>query len=740
MTSLFPPGAGGEPKGPVREPLHPDEKSGSRYAPRPPSERGPEPESRRGVGLFRLAGWGWGITIALVLFIGAIVLVGYLRDDPGRNPAPAGYATAVCAAVEELSEGTRALESGVEADDAPATRISAAIQVEGHVHVANVALTGLPRWEPGRALDEVIGSQLKRAGLIAIPLTILILLFVVGSLTGALVPVGLALTAVLATMGLVSLPSQIVPMNQQINEVILLVGLAVGVDYALFYMRRERDERRAGRSEGAALAAAAATSGRAVLISGFTVMIAMAGMFFSGDKTFVSFAVGTMLVVLVAMIGSLTVLPAILSVLGDRVEKGRIPFLRRRRSAEEGRFWGAILRPVLRHPVIAAVASAAVLVVLALPALQLHTAEAGLDALPKDQPELQTFHAVEDAFPGGASGATVAVTSGDPDAIAAAIPGFETAALATGELLNPIDVERSPDGSTFRIDVPLAGEGTDEVSDHALATLRDEVLPATFGTVSGAEYAVTGGTAASHDFTQMMKDSVPLVFGFVLLFAFLLLLFAFRSIIVALKAIVLNLLSVAAAYGILVAVFQWGWGENLLDFNATGGIVPWLPVFLFVILFGLSMDYHVFILSRIREAYDRGMSTRDAVEHGIRSTAGVVTGAAIVMVGVFSVFALLPILDMKQMGIGLAAAILIDATIVRAVLLPATMTLLGDRNWYLPSWLAWLPRPPAEDAPEQVPAVARCGAAVAPAPRLRGRVAAAAAPLMLCRGSPREYE
>jgi uncharacterized membrane protein YdfJ with MMPL/SSD domain len=542
-----------------------------------------------------------------------------------------------------------------------------------------------------KALQSLIGSQLKRAGLIAIPLTIFILLLVMGSLTAALVPIALGLTAVLATFGLVSLPSQFIPMDAQISEVILLIGLAVGVDYALFYMRRERDERRAGRSEGAALAAAAATSGRAVLISGFTVMVAMAGMFFSGDKTFMSFAVGTIMVVFVAMIGSLTVLPALLSVLGDRVEKGRIPFLRRRQSSES-RFWGAILRPVLRHPVIAAVASAAVLVLLALPALQLHTAESGLDAMPKSQPELETFHALDDAFPGSASAATVAVTSDDPAAVESAIAGFKTTALATGEMQNPIDVERSPDGSTFRIEVPLAGEGTDTVSDHALATLRNEVLPATIGTVAGAEYAVTGGTAQSHDFTAMMKDSAPLVFGFVLLFAFLLLLVAFRSIVVALKAIILNLLSVAAAYGILVAVFQWGWGENLLDFNSTGGIAPWLPMFLFVILFGLSMDYHVFILSRIREAYDGGMSTRDAVEHGIKSTAGVVTGAAVVMVGVFSVFALLPILDFKEMGIGLAAAILIDATIVRAVLLPATMTLLGDRNWYLPSWLNWLPR------------------------------------------------
>jgi uncharacterized membrane protein YdfJ with MMPL/SSD domain len=547
-----------------------------------------------------------------------------------------------------------------------------------------------------KALDKLFNSQLARAGLIAIPLTIFILLLVAGSLTGALVPVLLGLTAVLATFGLVSLPSQFIPMDKTVSEVILLVGLAVGVDYALFYMRRERDERRAGRSEGAALQAAAATSGRAVLISGFTVMIAMAGMFFSGDKTFMSFAIGTMLVVFVAMIGSLTVLPAILSVLGDRIEKGRIPFVGRRRqrrkSADGSRFWGAILRPVLRHPLIAAVASATVLVLLAVPALQLHTAQSGLDAMPKSLPELQAFHRLDDAFPGGATGATVAITSDDPAGIDSAIAGFKREALASGEMQNPIDVERSADGSTYRVDVPLAGSGTDRVSDHALATLRNEVLPATIGTVPGVEYGVTGGTAESHDFTAMMKETAPFVFGFVLLFAFLLLLVAFRSIVVALKAIALNLLSVAAAYGVLVAVFQWGWGENLLDFNRTGGIASWLPMFMFVILFGLSMDYHVIILSRIREAYDRGLSTRDAVEHGIRATAGVVTGAAIVMVGVFSVFALLPILDFKEMGIGLAVAILIDATIVRAVLLPATMTLLGDRNWYLPRWLAWLPR------------------------------------------------
>ena len=552
-----------------------------------------------------------------------------------------------------------------------------------------------------KELNDLFNSQLKQAGLLAIPLTIAILLLVMGTGYGAMVPVLLGLTSVLATMGLVSLPSSIVPMDQQISEVILLVGLAVGVDYAIFYMRRERDERRAGRSEGAALEAAAATSGRAVLISGITVMTAMAGMFLSGDTTFMSFAIGSMMVVGVAMIGSLTVLPAILSVLGDRVHRTRIPFLRaraRREAAraeagvEGSRVWGKILKPVLRHPVISTIAATAVLVVMAIPALTIHPAQSGLDAMPKSLPALEAFHVIDDAFPGGAGAAVVAVRSDDAAAAQSQIAEMKRQALASGEMIEPIDVERSEDGSTFQVSIPLAGEGTDAVSDHALATLRNEIIPATIGTLPGADYGVTGGTASSRDFTDAMKDSAPLVFGFVMLLAFAILLMAFRSIIVALKAILMNLLSVAAAYGVMVAVFQWGWGENLLDFNSTGGIASWLPMFMFVILFGLSMDYHVFILSKVRELYDRGMNTRDAVEHGIRSTAGVVTGAAVVMVAVFSVFALLPILDMKEMGIGLATAILIDATIVRAVLLPASMTLLGDRNWYLPSWLRWLPR------------------------------------------------
>jgi uncharacterized membrane protein YdfJ with MMPL/SSD domain len=559
----------------------------------------------------------------------------------------------------------------------------------------------------GKALDEMFEGQLAVAGLLSIPLTLLILLIVFRSLVGALVPLLLALTSVFATMGLIGLPSQIIPMDASISEVILLIGLAVGVDYSLFYIRRERDERRAGKGERAALEAAAATSGRAVLISGITVMIAMAGMFFSGDKTFMSFAVGTMMVVAIAMIGSLTVLPALLAWLGDRVNRLRVPFLGRADNAGESRVWGAILDRVLRRPLVSAIAATALLLAMAAPAVQLHTAISGLDALPSDIVEMQSYNKVNGAFPGGATPAVVAISGDSSDPmLKAAIADLRTRALASGQALDPISVDVSPSGDAVQVYVPLVGKGTDAASNQALTTLRREIIPATIGTVPGIEYAVTGATAASYDWNSAMKSAVPIVFAFVLAFAFLLLLVSFRSIVIPFKAILMNLLSVAAAYGVVVAVFQWGWGESLLDFESNGGVAAWLPMFLFVILFGLSMDYHVFILSRIREYYDRGLDTEQAVAKGIRSTAGVVTSAAIVMVLVFGVFALMPLLDMKEMGIGLAAAILIDATIVRAVLLPATMKLLGSWNWYLPSWLGWLPHLELEGKREAEPSPA----------------------------------
>ena len=556
----------------------------------------------------------------------------------------------------------------------------------------------------GKALDKLFTDQLAQAGERSVPLTLIVLTIVFGALVAAGLPLLLALTAVFATIGLIALPSHLVPMDKNVAAVLLLVGLAVGVDYSLFYLKREREERAAGKGPRAALEAAAATSGRSVLISGVTVMIAMAGMLFSGDKTYLSFGIGTMIVVGVAMIGSLTVLPAMLSKLGDRVEKGRIPFLSRlRKNSGENRFWSAILTPVMRHPLVAAIAAGAVLLVMAFPVLHIHTAQSGLDTLPKSAATVETINRIQDTFTGEASPAIVAIKANtDAPGTQRAIAELKTAALATGRMHGPIEVDVNGAHTVARVAIPLAGKGTDAASNAALRTLRNDVLPATIGKLPGATYAVTGGTAASVDANSLLKRSAPLVFGFVLTFAFLLLLVSFRSVVIAAKAIVLNLLSVGAAYGVLVAVFQYGWGERLLGFESNGGIAFWLPIFMFVILFGLSMDYHVFILSRVREAFDRGMTTTDAVEHGIKTTAGVVTSAAIVMVGVFGIFATLPILDMKELGVGLAAAVLIDATIVRAVLLPATMTLLGEKNWYLPKWLEWLPELEHERSTDEV--------------------------------------
>ncbi|HET9615328.1 MAG TPA: MMPL family transporter [Candidatus Limnocylindrales bacterium] len=546
----------------------------------------------------------------------------------------------------------------------------------------------------GKALNDAFNSQLAKAGERSIPLTLLVLLLVFGAVVAAGVPLLLALSAVIGTLGLVALPSHIVPMDPNISAVLLLVGLAVGVDYSLFYIKREREERAAGQSSKAALEAAAATSGRSVLISGMTVMVAMAGMLFSGDKTYLSFGVATMIVVAVAMLGSLTVLPALLSRLGDKIEKGRIPYLGRlRRERGDNRLWSAVLTPALRRPLLSAVAAASVLLVLATPLLGIHTTQTGLDSLPKGIATVSTIDRLQKAFPGNVVPAVVAIKANtDSPATRSAIHELTREALASGQMRQPIAVDVNAKHTVARVTIPLVGNGTDSRSTAALHTLRDRILPATIGTLPDATYAVTGGTANSVDANSLLKRSWPFVFAFVLTLAFALLLVSFRSIVIAGKAIVLNLLSVGAAYGVLVAVFQNGWGASLLGFTPNGGIAYWLPIFMFVILFGLSMDYHVFILSRIREAYDRGMKTEDAVAHGIMTTAGVVSSAALVMVGVFSIFATLPIPDMKEMGIGLAAAVLIDATIVRAVLLPATMKLLGDWNWYLPSWLDWLPR------------------------------------------------
>jgi uncharacterized membrane protein YdfJ with MMPL/SSD domain/pimeloyl-ACP methyl ester carboxylesterase len=545
-----------------------------------------------------------------------------------------------------------------------------------------------------KAVDEAAAKDLESAGVFSIPITLIILVVAFGALVAAGIPLLLALTAVFAALGLMALPSQLLPMAIEVPATVLLIGLAVGVDYSMFYLRREREERARGRSERAALEAAAATSGRSVLISGMTVLVAMAGLFLTGDATFASFGVATMLVVAVAMLGSLTVLPALLSKLGDRVDRLRVPHIRRlRRGTGEGRVWGAIVDGVLRRPVLSVVVAGGLLLALAAPALGLRMVQPGPDTYPQSLDIIKAYNRMQQAFPGTPLPANVVVKAPNVNAPAVrnAIRELKTKALATGRVGEPISVETNPDATVANITVPIKGKGTD-AAQASLEALRDTVVPATVGRLPNSEAGVTGQTAEWRDSQEELKAKLPIVVGFVLLFAFGLLLVAFRSIVVAIKAIVLNLLSVGAAYGVLVLVFQDGFGRGLLGFSDTSGITPVVPMLLFVILFGLSMDYHVFIVSRIRERFQRGASMDEAISDGIRSTAGVVTSAAVVMVGVFAVFGTLSILMFKQFGVGLAAAILIDATIVRGVLLPATMKLLGDRNWYLPRWLDWLPR------------------------------------------------
>jgi uncharacterized membrane protein YdfJ with MMPL/SSD domain/pimeloyl-ACP methyl ester carboxylesterase len=565
-----------------------------------------------------------------------------------------------------------------------------------------------------KGVDTAYGDDLGKAGTLSLPVTLIILLLTFGALVAAGIPLLLGLTAVFATFGLIALPSHLVPVALPAYAMVLLIGLAVGVDYSMFYLKRERQERAAGRSTEAALAAAASTSGRSVLISGLTVITAMAGMFLTGDQTFASLALATIFVVAVAVIGSLTVLPAVLSRLGDTVDRPRVPFFgRRRRDDAEGGIWGAIVDRVLRRPALSAALAAGLLLALAAPALQLHLAPQGTESFPQSLEVIQSYKRMQQAFPGKALPADVVVKAPDVQApaVQAAIAQLERRAVASGRMYRPITVDVNKVGTVADITIPIAGNGTDAASMSAFHLLRETIVPETVGAVPNTVSGVTGVTASWQDSGDKLKSDLPPVVAFVLLLAFGLMLVAFRSVVVAAKAIVLNLLSVGAAYGVLVLVFQHGVGKNLVGASTANGIEAVVPLLLFVILFGLSMDYHVFIISRIREMFDRGAKTDEAVAHGIKSTAGVVTSAAIVMVCVFSIFATLATPFFKQFGVGLAVAILIDATIVRAVLLPATMKLLGDWNWYLPRWLEWLPRmespdlePPGEPEAESEPA------------------------------------
>ncbi|MCX5040091.1 MULTISPECIES: MMPL family transporter [Streptomyces] len=567
-----------------------------------------------------------------------------------------------------------------------------------------------------KTFDDAFGDDFKKAEYSAVPVALGILLVAFGALVAALVPVALAITAIVATMGLMGLVSHVQPMSETANSVMLLVGLAVGVDYCLFYLRREREERAAGRDAQTALRIAAATSGRAIVVSGVTVCVAMAGMLFTGIAEFEAMGLASLMVVAVAMVGSVTVLPALLSLLGERVEKGRVPFLRRRRpsggTSEGSRFWTAVLKRVLAKPLLAAVVAVGALLAVAAPALGMKTQNLTLDQEFGDSlPIVQTYNRVNEAFPGGSDPAEVVVKADDINApeVRAALADFRERAVSSGASRGPVDITVHGRQNVALVYVPLVGGSDQDKAGESLDKLRDDVRPATLGKVEGVEAPITGQVAGNKDFNDQLVGSVLPVFAFVVVFAFLLMLLSFRSLTVALTSIVLNLLSVGAAYGILVAVFQHGWGASLVGAEGVGAIITWLPLFLFVILFGLSMDYHVFVVSRIREARLRGRSTRDAIQHGVVTTAGVVTSAAVIMVAVFAIFGTLSMQSMKQMGVGLAAAVLIDATIIRGVLLPAVMSLLGERNWYLPKWLHRLPDLTHDESPEAVAPTVRDG-------------------------------
>jgi RND superfamily putative drug exporter len=569
-----------------------------------------------------------------------------------------------------------------------------------------------------KALSETLDNDFHRAELLSVPLTLGILLAVFGALVAAVIPVALALTAFMAAGGVLAITSRAVHIDGTATSVMLLIGLAVGVDYTLFYLKREREERAKGRGPADALKIAAATSGRSVLVSGLTVVAAMGGLFLTGNGTFSGVAEATVLVVAIAVLGSVTILPALLSWLGDRVEKVRVPFVRRLRRADgESRVWRAILRRVLRRPGWSAAIGGGLLVALAVPVFTMKTALPGASDLPASLPIIATYDRISTAFPGGPAPAEVVVAASDvrSPAVTAGLQQLSKAAADTGEMSAVLQTRVNPAGTVAVVSIPLAGDGTDSTSNHALGALRNEVIPSTIGAVPGAHAYVTGETAGSYDFGSQLRDRAPLVFVFVFVLglvlglglglglAMVLLLTAFRSLTIALTAIVMNLLSVGAAYGVMTLVFQHHWFDGILGYTSTGSITSWIPLFMFAILFGLSMDYHVFIVSRIVENRRRGLSTNDAVEHGIASTAGVITSAAVIMVAVFSIFGTLSQVSMKQVGLGLAMAVLLDATIVRAVLLPATMALLGERNWYLPRWLQRLPSGGRADASVELP-------------------------------------
>ncbi len=539
------------------------------------------------------------------------------------------------------------------------------------------------------AINDRVSEDLGSAEFTSLPITLVLMLLAFGALVAAGIPVLFAVTSVAATIGILAPISHFVHAEGTVTSMIVLIGMAVGVDYSLFYLKREREERANGHSTLDAVAIAAETSGHSILVSGVAVIAALSGLFIVGGATFNSLAVGAILVVAIAVIGSITVLPALLVKLGRWVDRPRVPLLWRLNARiGRGGLSRRLLAPVLRRPVAALALSGFVVAALAVPALGLRMHAGNLDTLPASIAEVQTMRDITTTFPSEGAAATVVArgAASDQGRVAQAFGDLLDRAVATGDFVapgdSPAEVETSADGRTSVMRIAMPYDESDARVDEALRLLRTDLVPASFSAIDGVETAVGGGAAENLDFADRQSDRLPLVIGFVLLLTFLMMLATFRSGAIALVSVVLNLASVAMSFGVMALVFQHGWGADLLGFTAPGFVIDWLPLFVLVVLVGLSMDYHVFVVSRIREHVAAGLSTRQAVERGISDTAGVVTSAAAVMVSVFAIFATLSLLEMKMMGIGLSAAILLDATLVRLVMLPALLVLLGERTWW----------------------------------------------------------
>ena len=578
--------------------------------------------------------------------------------------------------------------------------------------------------------NELAQEDLERGEVFGVPIAMLVLLFLFGAVVAALVPLGLALVSIAIALGIAALVGQVMDLIFFITLMITMIGLAVGIDYSLIIISRFREEMDRGLDKIQAAERAGATAGRTVLFSGLTVVVALIGMLIVPASFFQSIGLGAIIVVLVALAATLTLLPALLALLGSNVNRLSLPFVRRRLEAAGDEasgdgFWEGITRIVVRYPVVSVIVVAAPLLVAAYFYFEIDTGLNGVDVFPEGAQTREAFFVLEEEFSFGLVTPAEIVIDGavNSPAVRDAINALQESIAADdrytvllpeqllsaddlavlrqgGYQILPSGLVINPAGDLAYLSVAPPGEPSARPAVEAVEDLRGEYIPAAFAGV-GAEVYVGGRTALTVDIFDVVDTYTPIVFAFVLGISFLILMLVFRSIVIPIKAIIMNLLSVGAAYGLLVLVFQKSGG--IFGFQHAEAIDAWIPLFLFSILFGLSMDYHVFLLSRIRERYDETGDNAGAVAYGLRSTAGLITGAALIMVVVFGAFASGKTIINQQVGFGLAVAIFLDATLVRSVLVPASMELLGGRNWYLPSWLNWLPdlRIEAEESPAQ---------------------------------------